>query len=131
MPSVVGYHPNGSPSATKDLSLGPLNSPNKLEPRVEAKHSPEELTETAPSRSFTTKDAAIAEFFSQKTFQLVLHNPTTAHQLLRFSQDRLCGESMEFLKKVRQRCALRSVDTDGGLSDIDRWIDTTPCLTRQ
>ncbi|KAL9623799.1 MAG: hypothetical protein Q9160_002030 [Pyrenula sp. 1 TL-2023] len=128
MPSVVGYHPNGSPSATRDLSLGPLNSANKQEPRDEAKHSPEELTEAAPSRSLTTKDAAIAEFFSQKTFQLVLHNPTTAHQLLRFSQDRLCGESMEFLKKVDRYNTLLD-ETMKTISEIHRSFISTNAPT--
>lgn len=100
MPAVLGYQANGPPSATNDFNFGPLNSSNRMEPRDEGKHSPGQLVATGPSNSFTTKDAAIAEFFSQKTFQLVLHNPTTAHQLHKFSQDRLCGESMAFLKKV-------------------------------
>ena len=43
----------------------------------------------------------LADFFSPEVFQIVLHNPTTAHRLLKFSQSRLCGENMEFLEKVR------------------------------
>lgn len=43
---------------------------------------------------------ALADFFSQEVFQIVLHNPTTAHRLLKFSQARMCGENMEFLEKV-------------------------------
>ncbi len=42
----------------------------------------------------------LADFFSQEVFQIVLHNPTTAHRLLKFSQARMCGENMEFLEKV-------------------------------
>ena len=45
----------------------------------------------------------IADFFGPEVFQIVLHNPTTAHQLLRFSKLRFCGENMEFLDKVRAR----------------------------
>ena len=41
-----------------------------------------------------------ADFFSSDVFQIVLHNPTTAHRLLKFSQARMCGENMEFLEKV-------------------------------
>ncbi|MCJ1245706.1 hypothetical protein MMC30_002910 [Trapelia coarctata] len=41
-----------------------------------------------------------ADFFSPEIFQIVLHNPTTSHQLLQFSQSRFCGENMEFLEKV-------------------------------
>ncbi len=44
--------------------------------------------------------AGLADFFSPEVFQIVLHNPTTAHQLLKFSQSRFCGENMEFLEKV-------------------------------
>jgi phototropin len=42
----------------------------------------------------------IADFFSPEVFQIVLHNPATAHQLLKFSQARMCGENMEFLERV-------------------------------
>lgn len=44
----------------------------------------------------------LADFFSTEVFQIVLHNPTTAHRLLKFSQARMCGENMEFLEKVRR-----------------------------
>ncbi len=44
----------------------------------------------------------LADFFSSEVFQIVLHNPTTAHRLLKFSQARMCGENMEFLEKVRR-----------------------------
>ena len=50
--------------------------------------------------------AGLADFFSPEVFQIVLHNPTTAHQLLKFSQSRFCGENMEFLEKV---CSSRPV----------------------
>lgn len=132
MPAVLGYHPNGSPAAAKDLTFGPLNSQSRMEPRDEAKHSPEELLATGPSNSLTTKDAAIAEFFSQKTFQLVLHNPTTAHQLHRFSQDRMCGESMAFLKRVASFTPGSSaIESALDFAKISRWIGTTLYWTRQ
>lgn len=41
-----------------------------------------------------------ADFFGAEVFQLVLHNPTTAHQMLKFSRARFCGENLEFLEKV-------------------------------
>ena len=47
------------------------------------------------------KADGLADFFSSEVFQIVLHNPTTAHRLLKFSQARMCGENMEFLEKVR------------------------------
>lgn len=42
----------------------------------------------------------MTNFFSREVFQVVLHNPTTAHRFLRFCQSRACGENMEFLHKV-------------------------------
>lgn len=45
----------------------------------------------------------LADFFSAEVFQIVLHNPTTAHRLHKFSQARMCGENMEFLEKVYSR----------------------------
>lgn len=43
----------------------------------------------------------MVDFFSGEVFQIVIHNPTTAHRFLRFCQSRNCGENMEFLQKVR------------------------------
>ena len=40
------------------------------------------------------------DFFSHEVFQMVLHNPTTAHQLLKFSQSRFCAENIDFLDRV-------------------------------
>ncbi|KAL8921270.1 MAG: hypothetical protein Q9208_005798 [Pyrenodesmia sp. 3 TL-2023] len=48
----------------------------------------------------------LADFFSAEVFQIVLHNPTTAHRLHKFSQARMCGENMEFLEKVDRYNAL-------------------------
>lgn len=44
-----------------------------------------------------------ADFFGNDVFQIVLHNPTTAHQMLKFAQARLCAENLEFLDKVSTR----------------------------
>jgi len=60
----------------------------------------------------------VADFFSSEIFQIVLHNPTTSHQLLQFSQSRFCGENMEFLEKVGpSRDSLPNMHfTDSGLA---------------
>ena len=52
----------------------------------------------------------VADIFSPEIFQIVLHNPTTSHQLLRYSRSRFCGENMEFLDKVR-RSPLNSLNS--------------------
>ncbi len=48
----------------------------------------------------STSGSRLPDFFAPEVFQVVLHNPTTSHQLLKFSQSRLCGENLEFLDKV-------------------------------
>lgn len=53
------------------------------------------------SSSNGTAARGVADFFSSEVFQIVLHNPSTAHQLLKFSRARMCGENMEFLERVR------------------------------
>lgn len=53
--------------------------------------------------SQNTNSAAAAnmpDFFTSNIFQVVLHNPTTAHRLLKFSESRLCAENVEFLSRV-------------------------------
>ncbi|KAK7901032.1 hypothetical protein LTR67_003318 [Exophiala xenobiotica] len=54
----------------------------------------------------STSGSKLADFFSREVFQIVLHNPTTSHQLLKFSRSRLCGENLEFLEKVDKYNAL-------------------------
>lgn len=60
------------------------------------------MTTTSHNPAASIASNEVADFFSPEVFQIVLHNPTTAHQLLKFSQTRFCGENMEFLDKVRQ-----------------------------
>lgn len=54
----------------------------------------------------STSSSRLADFFSSDVFQIVLHNPTTAHQLKKFAQMRLCGENLEFLEKVRKSSSI-------------------------
>jgi len=55
------------------------------------------------------RSANLADFFSSEVFNIVIHNPTTAHRFLRFCQSRACGENMEFLQKVSYKsCYLYS-----------------------
>lgn len=67
----------------------------------------------------------LADFFSSDVFQIVLHNPATAHRLLKFSQARMCGENMEFLEKVRPRPTVANT-ADKGVR-IHRSIGTITC----
>lgn len=45
-------------------------------------------------------DVKMANFFGSEVFHLVLQNPTTAYQLKRYAQSRLCEENLEFLDMV-------------------------------
>lgn len=56
----------------------------------------------------------LADFFSGEVFQIVLHNPTTAHRLFKFSKARMCGENMEFLEKVGRSMAQDQTEADHG-----------------
>lgn len=57
------------------------------------------------SRSMSSRGQGrngFTDFFSSEVFQIVLHNPTTAHRFLKFCQSRACSENIEFLQKVRK-----------------------------
>ena len=55
----------------------------------------------SPPRGTTGNNGVnVTDFFSSEVFQIVIHNPTTAHRFLKFCQSRACGENMEFLQKV-------------------------------
>ena len=62
-----------------------------------------------------TSSGRLTDFFGTEVFQMVLHNPTTCHQLTKFAQTRFCGENMEFLEQVHfnQRCEIGSTSADG------------------
>lgn len=85
--------------------------PERDQPRrsITRPKTSDERTYTAPPSSFSIPihknsidrgGTGLADFFSPEVFRIVLHNPATAHRLLRFSQARMCGENMEFLEKV-------------------------------
>jgi hypothetical protein len=57
-------------------------------------------TGTATTVSSSGNANNMADFFSSEVFNIVIHNPTTAHRFLRFCQSRACGENIEFLQKV-------------------------------
>jgi phototropin len=63
-----------------------------------------------------TSSGRLTDFFGTEVFQMVLHNPTTCHQLTKFAQTRFCGENMGFLEQVRfnRGCEIGSISTDGG-----------------
>lgn len=67
----------------------------------------------------TSKSSRLPDFFAPEVFQTVLHNPTTSHQLLRYSQSRLCGENLEFLEKVDRYNALLN-DVANNMFEIHR-----------
>jgi hypothetical protein len=58
--------------------------------------------DTAASQNRSLRISDLTDFFSPEVFHIVLQNPTTAHRFLRFCQSRACGETMEFLQKVRR-----------------------------
>lgn len=109
--------PQTSASSRRDDNMRP-NSHSSYEDqragssgRGSDRESPKTMsTRHSDSRSSRTGQTTVvngpgrdnmADFFSWEVFQIVLHNPTTAHRFLRFCQSRACGENMEFLQQVR------------------------------
>jgi PAS domain S-box-containing protein len=79
-----------------DFNLEAIDETSSYEPSVI-----DTVSRASQNTSLTTPSASrLPDFFASEVFQVVLHNPTTAHQLLKFSQSRLCGENMAFLDKV-------------------------------
>lgn len=86
------------------ISAGPSEDPVPRMP-LRRPYSDDEMSVRQQSISgktatSVTSQSALPDFFSASIFNVVLHNPTTAHQLLRFSETRLCSENVEFLGKV-------------------------------
>jgi len=82
----------------------------RLKPEHGYYHTPTGPSSSHGSSQIRTDESSngsnVLDFFSRKTFQTVLHTPTTAHQLRLYSQSRLCGENMEFLEMVTKHRAL-------------------------
>jgi hypothetical protein len=75
-------------------------------PIIRRRYSDEDISVRSVRNSISGRTAkstasqSMPDFFSSEIFQVVLHNPTTAYQLLKFSESRLCSENVEFLAKV-------------------------------
>lgn len=89
---------NGIGSAAHEaISGGPI---------IRRRYSDDDISVRSVRNSISGKTAkstasqSMPDFFSTEIFQVVLHNPTTAYQLLKFSESRLCAENVEFLAKV-------------------------------
>ena len=81
-------------------SKDPYNNNNGDELSRDYNAPPSSYSAPKQHADFDRSANGLADFFSTEVFQIVLHNPTTAHRLLKFSQARMCGENMEFLDKV-------------------------------
>ena len=81
-------------------SREPYNNNNGDELSRDYNAPPSSYSAPKQHADFDRSANGLADFFSTEVFQIVLHNPTTAHRLLKFSQARMCGENMEFLDKV-------------------------------
>lgn len=84
---------NSTPiSHPQDITLTPINESSSYEHSVS----------TQPTSVSGQSATRLADFFSSEVLHIVLHNPTTAHQLRKFARSRLCGENLDFLEKVRE-----------------------------
>ncbi|KAK5950926.1 hypothetical protein OHC33_007998 [Knufia fluminis] len=78
-----------------DFDLAAVDEEESYAPSIDTQH-------TQHTSATGSSSSRIADFFGPEVFQVVLHNPTTAHQLKKFAHSRLCGENLEFLEKVDQ-----------------------------
>lgn len=109
MTDLRGRNLNGPPSSPNGhhgFDFGNITpTREKLTPeQAPASPPPPPRSSGTADRSSTNNGPVangVADFFSPDVFQIVLHNPATAHQLLKFSRERMCGENMEFLERVR------------------------------
>src|ERR1700733_1851602 len=92
--------------------------PGVLSPIEEKSYYAPSAASTSEQTNFSgTSSGRLTDFFGAEVFQMVLHNPTTCHQLTKFAQTRFCGENMGFLEQVcfNQGCEIGSISTDGGI----------------
>lgn len=95
---------NGDPSSNDQrLQLAQSNGSPTNGTELSRDYNPPPASFSSPKQNGAMDKRAdgLADFFSSEVFHIVLHNPATAHRLLKFSQARMCGENMEFLEKVR------------------------------
>lgn len=82
-----------------DFNLDPIDEVNSVIPsHAPSVSSVSRLSQTTGVSGSTR--SKLPDFFAPEIIQVVLHNPTTSHQLLKFSKSRLCGETMQFLEKA-------------------------------
>jgi len=96
--SSQAVHRGGSPTRRID-TVGSRNA----SVRQSEEGSTSSRTGTGTTLNGSGLGGNMADFFSSEVFNIVIHNPTTAHRFLRFCQSRACGENMEFLQKVGSR----------------------------
>lgn len=87
---------NGYAASPRNMSLRRTASDESISVRA----SISARTVGSDSASASRRLESMPDFFSTAIFQVVLHNPTTAYQLLKFSESRMCAENVEFLTKV-------------------------------
>lgn len=93
-------------STTENNIITPRNGPFAEDDMSREYNPPPSSFSAIPKQNgngvMGSSTSGLADFYSSEVFQIVLHNPATAHRLLKFSQARMCGENMEFLEKVLQ-----------------------------
>ena len=122
-------HPDGPSTAAESLARA-RSSNSGTAPRLKdwqevttvsqpssSNYSPSITTQKHSPNSNGMVTNGVADFFNPEIFQIVLHNPTTSHQLLKFSQSRFCGENMEFLDKVGFPRAMNSLGSYNRIAD--------------
>ncbi len=95
--NLVSDQENMEELSKLEFNLGAIDEKKSYAPSLY-----EDISPGGSSTSVRTSDISsrLPNFFASEVFQSVLRDPTTSHQLLKFSRSRLCGENLEFLEKV-------------------------------
>ena len=82
-----------------DFNLDPINEQSTYAGSITST-TQSHVTDTRSTAPSGSEGSRLPDFFSAEIFQIVLHNPMTSRQLLKFAQQRLCAENMEYLAAV-------------------------------
>ncbi|KAK2044222.1 hypothetical protein LZ31DRAFT_619609 [Colletotrichum somersetense] len=96
-------HRDYSDRSGLDATSTPDHRPAKIEAGAMSDDSRSISRQSTSKHSMMSSESARGvDFFGAGIFQVVLHNPITVHQLLKFAEARFCSEGVEFLKKLEE-----------------------------
>jgi phototropin len=106
-----------------DFNLDPINEQSTYAGSITST-TRSHITDARSAAPSSSEASKLPDFFSTEIFQIVLHNPMTCRQLLKFAQQRLCAENMEYLAAVERYQNLLN-DVAKSMFDIHKTFIST------